>query len=333
MSNQSSERVIAALKRESTYGTAEDTGAGAERIRLLDSPGLKFTRGEVASEERRPDQLENASSLGGHDVDGSYITEINPGGFFDELLESAVRGTASALAQQSTIDTDTQLTKVAPPLVPIPTGYTVEQNDLDIDESELFYGVRLTGVDFAFQPRQKAKATWMFKGLSRNLIATGASPWFTSPNATTGDSLIVDSALITYAGSVVTTLTGANVSIKIDNAMQDVIGSLVNNDVYLNRLKVSGDVSAIRQDLTALTAFDAGTEFAMILKLTAPGSGERLTFALHMPRVKIYDIDAPFLGGDAAKVETRQFKAFSPLGAYNVIELYSSTDTPTAYGA
>lgn len=331
MADQRSARVLAAIKREGTYGTPEATGAGAEQIRLLDSPGLKFTRGEVTSEERRTDLLEEAIALGGHAVDGSYNTEINPGGYFDMLIEAGVRGTIAALAEIPSICADTQLKKVYPGATPVDFGHTVEQRDIDIDESELFYGVRVIKTDFSFQPRMRAKASFGMKGLSRNLIATGASPYFTSPNLETGASLIVDSATISYAGSAITTLTGLDVSIGINAATQDVIGSLVNSDVYTNMLTVTGSVQAIRQSLAALTAFDATTEFAIMVLLQAPGTGERLTFALNLPRVIINDIDAPFLGGDTTKVETRTFKAFAPLGDTNVVELYTSTATPTAF--
>lgn len=331
MADQTSSRVAVYFKEESVYGTPESAGAGATRLRLLDSDGLVYERGEIPSEERRPDQLEGVARVGGSDVNGSYVTECNPGGVFDMLLEASVRGTASALAQHSTISTDCKLTQVYPDATPTDVGFTVEQRDIDIDQSELFYGVRLIQMDMALAPRQRAKFTWTFKGLSRNVITTANSPWFTSPTETTGESLIVDDAVLTYAGSAITTLTGINLSIPIANATQDVIGSLVNSNIYTNRLMVTGDVSAIRQDLDALDDFDAETEFAIKGVLTNPGTAPQLTFAFNMPRVKIMGVRAPFLQGDTAKVETRNFKAFPPAGQTNVIELYSSTGTPTAY--
>lgn len=332
MPDQTSSRVAVYFKEEEVYGTPESAGAGATRLRLLDSDGLVYERGEIPSEERRPDQLEGVARIGGADVTGSYLTETNPGGAFDLLLAASVRGTPSALAQQSTIDTDVQLTQVYPDAVPTDRGFTVEQRDIDIDQSELFYGVRLTQMDIALEPKQRAKFTWTFRGLSRNILSTSQSPWFTTPEETTGESLIVDDAVISYAGSIITTLTGINISVPIANATQDVIGSLVNSNVYTNRLTVTGDVSAIRQDLSALQDFDDETEFEIKGVLKNPGAAPQLTFAFRMPRVKILGIRAPFLQGDTAKVESRNFKAFAPAGATNVIELFSSTGTPTAYG-
>jgi len=331
MPDQSAERVLAAMKVEGTYGTPESSGSGAEQIRLLDSAGLKLTRGEVPSEERPTNQIERAAMLGGHEVGGVYNTEVNPGGYFDILMGACLRATPAALAQHAAINTDVQLSKATPAAVPVNTGYTIEQNDMDIDDSELFYGVRVTEAAFTLPPRQRAKVAWTMKGLSRNIVGTGASPWFTSPNLETGDSLIVDSATISYAGSPITTLTDLNFSIVIASAMQDFIGGLIPANVFLNLMTAGGAVSALRQDLTALTAFDAETEFAILANLVAPGTPPQLTFAVNLPRVKIFDIDAPFLGGDAGKIETRTFKAYPAVDGHNIVELYSSTETPTAY--
>lgn len=330
MANQSATNVLAALKRETTFGT-EASATGADRLRFLDSPGLKLSRANIESEERRDDQLQHIGRLGGKSVTGSYNTEVNPGGDFDLLVEDLVRGTIGSLGDVDNISLSTQVAKIETPAAPVYRSYTVEQRYIDIDQSETFLGTRVIGADFALEPNRMARVSWNMLGVDRNVKATGASPYYTTPTLTTGLPLIADDATITYAGSGITTLTGLNLSVATDAAAQPVIGSFVSPDIFMNMLRVSGDVMAIRQDLDALDDFDAETEFELRFSLSAPGAGAVLTFGAILPRVKIMDVDAPFSGGDAAMVETRQFWAHPPAGQSNAIEFYTSTETPVAH--
>ncbi len=73
---------------------------------------------------------------------------------------------------------------------------------------------------------------------------------------------------------------------------------------------------------------DAETEFEIKAVLQAPGAAPKLTFAVVLPRVKLMDVDTPYSGGDAAKLETRQFGAYAPAGQSDAVNFYTSTETP-----
>ena len=334
MANQTATNVLAALKREAVFGTEEATGAGADRIRILDSPGMKMVRANIESQERRSDQLQNIGRLGGRSTSGTFNTECNPGGEFDILLEDLVRGTTTALAEVTDVDAGgigvgTKVVSIITPATPIFRGYTIDQYDIDIDISQTFFGTRVVGADFSFQPGEMAGIAWQFQGLDHDPKTTGTSPWFTAPTLTSGLPLIADDAVVSYAGSVIAVATGLNVNVAVEAALQPVLGSFVSPDVFMNMLKVTGDISVVREDLQALIDFDAETEFEIKIVLQAPGSPPVSTFAIIMRRVKIMDLDAPFAGGEAAKIETRQFWSHPESAASNAIEFYSSTETPT----
>jgi len=334
MPNQSATNVLVAIKRETTFGTPATPVTGADRLRALDSPGLKKTRGNIESAERRSDQLQNIGRLGGITVGGSFNCEINPGGDFDSLLEDLVRGTQGALAEETEIDAGgigvgTRQARIFTPVIPIFRSYTIDQYDIDIDQSEQFVGCRVVQGDFSFQPNEMATVQWTFQGQDRNELAIAASPYFTSPILTAGIPLIADDAVITYKGAVVTKLTGMNLSVVTDAAGQPTIGSFLTPDIFMNMLRVSGDVTAVREDLLAATDFDAETEFEMKIVMQAPTAAPKLTFGVILRRVKLVDVDAPYSGGDAAKLETRQFMAHAPSAASNAVEFYTSTETPT----
>lgn len=326
---QSSGNVLAALKRETTMGTAATGGAGGFVLPLVDSPGLNLGRGEILSARRNRNQIRQIGRLGAKTVQGSYTTEVLPGGAIDLLLESLARGAYGALASEPTISATTQVKKVATPAIPIYHSYTIEQYDADIDESELFLGVRLVGARIVLNPNAPATIEWTFQGLDRDLIPVASAPYYTTPTELNGVSLIADDSTIKYKGATIALLTGMEINLQIAAATQPVIGSVVSPDVFMNDLAITGSVSAVRDDLTALTDFDAETEFEISAVMKAPGAGAVATLGIVLPRTKISGIDAQFLGGDASKIETRNIQV-GPTAGDVAVEFYTSTETPVA---
>lgn len=328
MASQTAGNVLAAIKRQDDIDTPAAAGAGAEQVRLVDSPGLGLNRSQIESEERRRDQLRNMGRLGGKDVGGSFNTEVTVGGAFDMLAESIARGEYEAKATHADISADTQLKRVVTPEVPIYHAYSVEQYDADIDASELFVGTRLTQLQLSLRPNGMATAGWTFMGLDRQIVDPAEAPYFTDPGVTEGLPLIADDSAIFYKGTQITTLTGIDLTFAINAALQPVIGNFVSPDVFMNILSISGSATAVRQDLAALSDFDDETEFELRAVMAAPGDEPKEMFAVVLPRVKISGIDAPFLGGDAAKVETRELMV-APAAGSVAAEFYTSTDTVT----
>lgn len=89
---QTAANVLVAINRETTIGTVA-TVTSADRLRIIESPGLVFRRAPVISQEKRADGVMPMPRLGGKSVDGSYNTELTVGGAIDKLLESVMRST------------------------------------------------------------------------------------------------------------------------------------------------------------------------------------------------------------------------------------------------
>lgn len=325
----SANNVVAVIKREVTFGVAP-SAASARQFRTLDSPGLELSRTPIESMERRTDLLETIGRLGSKSVSGSFNSEVNPGGDFDWLLEDAVRGTLGAVASVPSISAGTRVGLAATPATPVFRSYAIEQRDIFADESELHLGCRLVQTKMSLQPNEMSRFEYTFQGVDRTLLGTGASPFYTTPSLTTGAPLIADDAVITYAGSPITTLTGLELTLISDFGTRPTIGSFISPDVYMNKLRIAAEISVIRANYLALTDFDAETEFAIQVVLSAPGSSPKLTFAVNLPRVKIMGIGAQFSGGDDAKIETRRIRIFPPNGASDAVRFYTSTETPVA---
>lgn len=183
-------------------------------------------------------------------------------------------------------------------------SHTVEEYNTDIDQTELFTGVRVVGAKFSFKPGQMATVQWTLMGIDRQGLTTAASPYFTSPTTVTGLAMIADDSTIRYNGAAVASFTGFELEFKIAAKGEPVIGSFISPDIFDNNLEVSGTITALRQDLSNLTLFDAETEFEIHIMLQDPSSTPKGVYALHLPRVKISGLSAPAGGGDGAKVET-----------------------------
>lgn len=192
---------------------------------------------------------------------------------------------------------------------PTRRSYSVEQNDTDIDLSELFLGCRVVGLRLSFRPGQHAQATYTFQGMDRTALTTGTSPFYDTPSVTTGLSLIADDSSITYNGATVATFTGFDLNFQITAQGEPVIGSLVSPDIFDNDLSVSGSITGIRQDFSNLTLFDAETEFAVSIVLSEPNTTPPSAMAFYINRCKLSGLSAPVGGGDGAKIETLEIMA------------------------
>jgi hypothetical protein len=372
MPSQSSGNVLAAFKRETTMGVAATAGAGAHQLPLVDSPGLGLGRGTIESGRRRKDAVRPVGRLGGKSVDGSFNSELLPGGAVDLLLESIIRGTwtpplaPSAISITNTTSTITRetgsfltdgyragdvitftgdtttannnkrlrigsltatvitlageplvaqvtarsvtitrLKKVIAPPSPVYHSYTVEQYDADIDESELFLGVRPTALALSMRPNAVVTCAWTFQGLDRQILTPAASPYFTNPSELNGLSLVADDSWIRYNGQDVALITGLDLNFTIASSLTPTIGSIVGTDVFMNDLAITGSVTAIRNSLAALQQFDAETMFEIQVTLAEPVGTPPPTLAFYLPAVKVMGVEAPFLGNEGAKVETR----------------------------
>lgn len=207
-----------------------------------------------------------------------------------------------------------RLKKVVSGTTPIRRTHTVEQYDQDTDLSEVFVGCVLTGVKLSFKPGAHATVQYTFMGMDRNKLATGTSPYFTTPAVTTGLGLIADDSSIWMNGAAVSTFTGFDLDFQIAAKGEPVIGSLVTPDIFDNDLTVSGTITGLRSDFANITLYDAETEFELWITLTEPNTSPTEILSLYLPRVKIADLTAPAGGGDGAKIETKQLM-IGPLAA------------------
>lgn len=219
------------------------------------------------------------------------------------LVITTTTGAFTTLAATAT-GTLTILKKLKTVTPPNRYTHTIEQYDVDTDLSELFLGCRLIGLKVSGKPGAPVTMAYTFMGLDHTVLATGTSPYFTTPALTTGLALIADDATVHFNGTQVANFTGFDLDFSIAAKDEAVIGSLTSPDVFDNDLTVTGSITALRQDFSNLSLYDAETEFEVRLKFIEPNTTPQNCLGFFFPRVKIGAVSAPAGGADGAKIET-----------------------------
>lgn len=152
--------------------------------------------------------------------------------------------------------------------------------------SELYLGCKVNTIDVTLPATGLNGIDFGFMGQSR--AALGTAGYFASPSAasTTGLTAAVNGVVI-YQGAVVGLLTGLN--FKVDGGMSTgaVVGSNQTPDVFVGRVKVSGQFTAYLQDSTFIAAFDNESEVSISAILTVDNTASPKFVAFTLPRVKL----------------------------------------------
>jgi hypothetical protein len=197
--------------------------------------------------------------------------------------------------------------KLANPASPVKRTFYIEQNNVDIDASQLFGGCRFVSMKLTGTP--DGMATWEFGVLGAGASnVTGASaPYYTSPTTYNSVPLVFADAKISVGGVDIAIATAFELTYTINAATQPVVGSVTSPDVFDNDVSMTGSFSLIREDFDNLIAFTNETEFELHLLLTEPESEPKDYLSIYVPRIKFTGIDAS-LGGDGAMIETAPFQ-------------------------
>lgn len=205
--------------------------------------------------------------------------------------------------------------KLSQAATPTKRTFTFENYAEDVDLSELWLGQRVVGMRLQFGADGMVTATFRLIGLDRTTLATGASPYFTSPTEYTSTQLVAADASITYNGSAIATLTGLTLDFSIAAQSEATIGAVVRPGSFDNAMTVTGEATGHLTDLSDNALYDAETKFALSLMLVEPESEPKSFLHFHFGGAKLLEVGpASGLGGDGAYIHQRRF-AFTPVVA------------------
>lgn len=244
-----------------------------------------------------------------------------------------VYGTPLVTGAADTACTITRLKKLTRPATPVKRTFYIDQYNQDLDLSEAFGGCRFISMKIVGSPNGMATVEFGVLGASVTPLASGASPYYTTPTMPTGQPLVFTDSLIALgvpgAGADIAIGTAFELNLVIAAKTEPVIGSSFTPDVFDNDARLSGSISLIRQDLTYLTGFSAETEYDLHILLTEPESEPKDYIALYVPRLKLMGLETA-IGGDGAMIETLPWTAGMKEGVagYDDTMLTISTSSP-----
>jgi hypothetical protein len=223
-------------------------------------------------------------------------------------LTLTVQGTP--LTVDAVADTSFTLTigkKLKNPASPTKRTFYIEQNNTDIDASQVFGGCRFVGFTLTGSPDGVAALEFQVLGASMATLTGASAPYYTSPTTFNATPLVFADAFINVGGTDIAIATAFELSYTINAATQPVIGSQVSPDVFDNDVSMTGSFSLIREDFDFLTSFVAETEFELHILLREPEAAPQDYISFFVPRIKFTGIDAQ-LGGDGAMIESAPFQ-------------------------
>lgn len=165
-------------------------------------------------------------------------------------------------------------------------SYTIEQWFQDIAQSEVFTGMRVGSMNLQLPATGLTTVDFNFMG--KDLTTKGTTQYFSSPTAqgTNGIFAAVNGAMIVN-GAPVALVTSADFTVERAMENATAVGSNSVAEIFLGRIRVTGNLSVYFQDATFRNYFDDETPVSIVFALTtgSEANADFLTFTL--PKVKL----------------------------------------------
>lgn len=185
---------------------------------------------------------------------------------------------------------------------------TIDEYHVDIDQSELATDVKISSVNLSMQADGTVLSTFGLVGRNLSAEATGASPVLTGTAYDTAN-LVATDAVVVMDGVAITTITGLDLTIDTGAQTQPVVGSVTSPDVFSNNTRVTGTISAMRDDLTFLTRFTAETLGSIGILLKQPEAEPVGFLYVFIPHFTLTESPSAPLGGDGPMISSFSFVA------------------------
>lgn len=193
--------------------------------------------------------------------------------------------TAQGTAAAATFSAPGKVTYV-PPTGHTDNSFTVEQWFSDIQQSEVYTGMKVNTVGVSIPATGMTTVDFGFMG--KDLDRTGTTQYFTTPAAAGSTGIFAGvNGVVVYNGAPIAVITDASVNINSDMTDAVVLGSNSISDVFEGRVTVDGSMSVYFQDATFRDAFKDETEVSIVFALTASNDKAADFATITLPRVKL----------------------------------------------
>lgn len=217
------------------------------------------------------------------------------------VTASTITVPAGTLTTDASPDTSFTLTKTGRTLIQPAAGslvnryWTVEEYDVDTDCSEVFTDCVWSSMRFSMQPNGIIMVDRSWVGTGQFEVKTaGSAPHFTSPSTSTGVPMSVADASLYVNGTSVVSLTSFDLTIDNKATAPDTFGSAASRyapDVFTGQIGISLNLSMLRTDVTAVTDFNAETQYSMHILCVENESEPKDFFSIYIPNFTLGGVD------------------------------------------
>jgi Phage tail tube protein len=179
----------------------------------------------------------------------------------------------------------------------------------DIDVAQLFTECRVGGFNVQLPPTGIATVEFTVMGRDGVAFEAGSAPFFTAPTAETTTGLVAAvNGLLQVNGVTRAVVTGANIQLEMNPEGTPVIGSDLVPEIFLGRSLVTGQMTALFEDMELINAFIDEDEISLLIYLTTSSSGSSDALTFYLPRIKLGGASVD-TSGEAGQVITVPFTA------------------------
>ena len=165
-------------------------------------------------------------------------------------------------------------------------SYTVEQWFSDIQQSEVYTGLKPASIALSLPSTGLVTASLSFMG--KNLTQTGTSQYFTSPAATNTEGIFAAvSGAVIVNGQPVGLITSMDLSISRNQEAANVVGSNFAADIFVGRITATGSMSVYFQDAVFRDYFDDEAKISVVVALTTGEEKDAEAMSFSMGKVKV----------------------------------------------
>ncbi len=224
------------------------------------------------------------------------------------VTASTITVAGTPLTLNATPDTAFTLTRTGRKLILpasgalVPRYFTIEEYEVDIDSSELFTDCVWGMVKYSMTPNGIVMVDRSWTGTGKFETKTsGSAPFFTSPTTSTGVPLSVADASLYVNGAAVVDLTSFDVTLDIKPQSPDTFGSSAARyapDVFTGQAAVSLNFSMLRKDVTAVTDFNAETQYSLIALMVENEAEPKDFNLIYIPNFTLGGVDKSALSKD-----------------------------------
>ena len=165
-------------------------------------------------------------------------------------------------------------------------SYTVEQWFSDIQQSEVYTGLKPASIALSLPSTGLVTASLSFMG--KNLERTGTTQYFTSPTPTNTEGIFAAvSGAVIVNGQPVGLITSMDLSISRNQEAANVVGSNFAADIFVGRITATGSLSVYFQDAVFRDYFDDESKISIVVALTTGEEKDAEAMTFTMGKVKI----------------------------------------------